>query len=138
MDKITAWFYDLCSIKMEKRVCITCHKTIRGRSDKKFCDDYCRNSYNNQRKASTNNLIRNINNTLRRNRNILEDLLQERQDTITVNRNLLVAKGYEFKFNTHSYTNKKGNVYYFCYDFGYLELDDNWILLVRRKEGKGR
>lgn len=121
---------------MDKRICKNCNKTIRGRADKKFCDDYCRNSYNNQLRASSNNLIRNINNALRKNRNILEDLLQSGPDTITVNRNQLVAKGYEFKFSTHSYTNKKGNIYFFCYDFGYLQLDDNWILLVRRKETK--
>ena len=135
-DKLAEWLFDFYNVEMENRTCKNCDKTIRGRADKKFCDDYCRNSYNNQLKASTNNLIRNINNTLRKNRNILEDLLQAGPDTITVNRNQLVAKGYEFKFSTHSYTNKKGNIYFFCYDFGYLELDDNWILLVRRKEAK--
>lgn len=127
-------FYNVENAEMEKRICMNCDKIIRGRSDKKFCDDYCRNSHNNQLKASTNNLIRNINNTLRKNRNILEGLLQAGPDTITVNRHELIAKGYEFKFSTHSYTNKRGNIYFFCYDFGYLELDDEWILLVKRKE----
>ena len=33
-----------------------------------------------------------------------------------------------------TYTNKKGNVYFFCYDLGYMPLDDDWYLLVKRKE----
>ena len=34
----------------------------------------------------------------------------------------------------HTYTNKKGNTYFFCYDTGYLVLENDWYLLVKRKE----
>lgn len=34
----------------ETATCLNCDKTLKGRTDKKFCDDYCRNSYNNQLK----------------------------------------------------------------------------------------
>uniref|UniRef100_UPI00374D4ADE DUF2116 family Zn-ribbon domain-containing protein n=2 Tax=Ferruginibacter sp. TaxID=1940288 RepID=UPI00374D4ADE len=60
--------------------CLTCGKTIKGRTDKKFCDDYCRNGYNNQLKAGDNNYVRNINNALRKNRRILESLLPDNED----------------------------------------------------------
>jgi len=55
--------------------CMACGKPIKGRSDKKFCDDYCRNSYNNDLKSDSNNYVRNINNGLRKNRRILKESL---------------------------------------------------------------
>jgi predicted nucleic acid-binding Zn ribbon protein len=52
-------------ITMEpERLCLTCNKPLKGRTDKKFCDDYCRNNYNNQLKSNTINLVRNINNAV--------------------------------------------------------------------------
>ena|SRR5690606_10228866 len=117
----------------EKKTCLNCEKTIHGRSDKKFCDDYCRNNYNNQLKAGNNNLIRNINNALRRNRNIMEGFLPESEDTVKITRETLLEQGFQFKYSTHFYTNKKGNTYAFCYDYGYLALDGDWLLLVRVK-----
>ena len=55
--------------------CLLCNKPVKGRTDKKFCDDYCRNIYNNQLKAPENNLVRNINHALGKNRRILEGLI---------------------------------------------------------------
>lgn len=117
----------------EKKTCLNCNKTIQGRADKKFCDDYCRNNFNNQLKASNNNFIRNINNALKKNRNIMVTFLPEAEETVKVTRQSLFMEGFQFKYSTHSYTNKKGNTYVFCYDYGYLELDGNWFLLVRAK-----
>ena len=64
----------------ETATCLNCEKTLKGRTDKKFCDDYCRNSYNNQLKASKNNLVRNINNALGKNRRILESFFKPKED----------------------------------------------------------
>lgn len=120
----------------EKKSCLCCGKLIKGRSDKKFCDDNCRNTYNNQLKAKSNysSYIRNINNTLLKNRKILEELLPVEQDMAKTTQDKLLQKGFAFKFQTHSYTNKKGNVYHFCYDYGWLPLENNWYLIVKRKE----
>lgn len=113
------------------RTCMACNKPVRGRSDKKFCDDYCRNAFNNQLKAGNNNYVRNINNCLRKNRRILESLLPGGEETARVNRDRLQQEGFFFKYITHTYTNKKGNTYSFCYDYGYLPLENDWFLLVR-------
>lgn len=120
----------------ETKTCLCCSHVIKGRSDKKFCDDNCRNAYNNQLKAKTNysSYIRNINNALYKNRKILEDLLPIQEEMAKTTKDKLLQKGFLFKYHTHSYTNKKGNVYYFCYDYGYLSLDNDWYLIVRRKE----
>lgn len=115
------------------KTCLHCSKTIRGRSDKKFCDDYCRNNYNNQLKSHSNNYVRNVNNALSKNRRILELLLPPGDEIIKTTKQVLLQQGFSFKYITHTYINKKGNTYFFCYDYGYLPLDNDWYLIVRRK-----
>jgi predicted nucleic acid-binding Zn ribbon protein len=121
-------------IESTPRHCMTCNKSIRGRTDKKFCDDYCRNSYNNQLKAPGNNTMRNINNTLRKNRRILEGILSPNEKMQKISREKLLEQGFQFKYCTHTYCNPKGNLYHFCYDYGYLALENNWFLVVKRSE----
>jgi predicted nucleic acid-binding Zn ribbon protein len=116
------------------RLCLNCNKPVKGRTDKKFCDDYCRNNYNNQLKSNTINLVRNINNALGKNRRILDSLFTEGEGMAKTNKNKLLQKGFQFKYSTHTYTNKKGDTYFFCYDIGYLPLESDWYLLVKRKE----
>ena len=118
----------------ENKACLSCEKPLKGRSDKKFCDDYCRNNYNNQLNADSNNYVRNINNALRKNRRILEELFPEGEGMVKTTKDKMLACGFQFKYITHSYTNKKGNIYYFCYEYGYLPLENNWYLLVKKKE----
>lgn len=118
----------------EKRACLACGKPVQGRVDKKFCDDYCRNTYNNQTKASSNNLVRNINNALKKNRNILEAILPEGEVMAKAHRDKLTMGGFQFRYMTHTYTNRKGNVYYYCYDYGYLPLENDWYLVVKGRE----
>jgi predicted nucleic acid-binding Zn ribbon protein len=116
------------------RPCLTCGKPVKGRADKKFCDDYCRNAYNNQLKADSSKLVTNINNALKKNRRILENLLPPSEEMTKTTKEKLLARGFNFKYLTHTYTNKKGNVYFFCYEYGYLPLEHDWYLLVKRKE----
>ena len=116
------------------KTCMLCGKTVRGRSDKKFCDDYCRNAFNNQLKADNNNYIRHINNLLRKNRRILEAQLPPDVETARIKKDRLQQLGFVFTFITHTYTNKKGNVYLFCYDFGYLALENDWYLVVKNNQ----
>ena len=116
------------------KACLQCGKTIRGRADKKFCDDYCRNNFNNQLKAPVNNYVRNISNVLSKNRRILESLLPTGEEMGKATKQLMLEHGFSFKYFTHTYINKKGNTYFFCYDYGYLPLDNDWYLIVRRKK----
>ena len=121
-------------MKQAAKHCLNCGKTIKGRADKKFCDDSCRNTYNNQTKAETGTVtvVRNINNYLGKNRRILKQFLPDSEEMTKVHQDKLLLEGFQFKFHTHSYTNKKGQVYFFCYEYGYLALENGWYLLVRR------
>lgn len=114
------------------RECPECGEKIMGRADKKFCSDMCRNSYNNKLNSDTNNFVRNINNILRRNRRILEEMVPD--ETSKSSRSKLLEKGFDFNYITNTYTTKKGIVYYFCYEYGYLPLENDWFFLVKRKE----
>lgn len=122
------------TINTVSRLCLSCGKPVKGRTDKKFCDDYCRNNYNNQLKADNTNLVRNINNALGKNRRIMEGLFQPGEEMAKTTKDKLLQKGFQFKYITHLYTNKKGNTYFFCYDLGYLPLENDWYLLVKRRE----
>lgn len=119
---------------VDSRNCLSCNKLLKGRSDKKFCDDYCRNNFNNALKSGSNSIIRNINNALAKNRRILENTLSEGQELTKVHRDKLLHAGFQFKYSTHTYTNKKGNMYHFVYDYGYLPLESDWFLIVKRSE----
>lgn len=110
--------------------CPICQSKILGRADKKFCSDYCRNTYNNQLNKDHKNLVRNINNVLRKNYRILESL--NPNDKKKTSRNKLVAKGFNFNYFTSIYTTKSGNIYYFVYDQGYLPLENDFYALVKR------
>ncbi len=116
------------------KMCLACGKSIKGRSDKKFCDDYCRNVYNNELKSDSNNYVRNINNTLRKNRRLLQDCFTGNEEMAKTTKDKLLHRGFQFKYITHTYTNKKGNVYYFCYDYGYLPLEHDWYLVVKNSK----
>ncbi|SOC79664.1 hypothetical protein SAMN06296241_1195 [Salinimicrobium sediminis] len=114
---------------MEK-TCLECGEKIVGRTDKKFCSDYCRNAYNNNLNKDSKNLVRNVNNQLRKNYRILEELNPDGK--IRISKLKLAAKGFNFDYFTSIYTTKTGNTYYFVYDQGYLPLEGDSYALVKR------
>jgi len=123
-------------MEINSKTCLECNKTLKGRADKKFCDDLCRNSYNNKLNSDTSAYVRNINNILRRNRRILEEMLPAAEEMTKVTKSRLLEKGFQFKYLTHTYANKKGSIYHFCYEYGYLLLESDWILIVKRKDAE--
>ena len=118
----------------ENKACLFCKKPVKGRSDKKFCDDYCRAAYNNDLKSAANNYIRNVNNALGKNRRILESLLSEGEATTTVSQHKLIEKGFQFKYHTEQLITKNSNNYFFCYEYGYRPLENNRYMIVKRNE----
>ncbi len=115
---------------MEYKKCLECSDKVIGRVDKKFCSDYCRNSFNNKVNKESKNLIRNTNNRLRKNHKILTELNITGKTKVT--RHKLFDKGFDFKFITSIYTTKTGNKYHYIYNQGYLELENEMYLLVKQ------
>lgn len=112
----------------EDRKCLSCEKPIWGRIDKKFCDDQCRSDFNNKRNASSNDYMRKVNQILKKNRRILEKL--NNKEKAMYNKERLLTEGYNFNYFTNVYKTKEGKVYYYCYEQGFLPLENDWYLLV--------
>ena len=114
--------------------CLECKEVIIGRSDKKFCCDQCRNLYNNRQNSDNVNVVRNITNILRKNRRILQELNPE--DKAKVHKDKLLEKGFNFHFFTSIFNTKSGTTYYFCYEYGYFQMDAGFYFLVINKKLK--
>ena len=112
--------------------CLECGDPVIGRDDKKFCESQCRSSYNNRQNKVKNGFMRSINVILRRNRQILKELNPKGKSKAT--KQLLLEKGFRFSYFTNEYRTKAGKVYRFCYDQGFLELDNEYYALVERQE----
>ena len=115
---------------MNKR-CPECGDKIIGRADKKFCCDACRNTHNNALNKDSKNLVRNINNRLRKNYRILESLNPDGKTKTTKEK--LLRLGFNFEFFTNIYTTKTGSVYFYLYDQGYLALENDFYLIVKKQ-----
>lgn len=114
-----------------EKKCQECGGKISGRVDKKFCSDPCRVAYNNRIRSDETNFMRNVNNTLRKNRRILMELNPSGKTRVA--REQLSARGFDFSFFTSEYKTREGSVYHYCYEQGYLEIDKDWFLLVVKK-----
>ncbi len=112
--------------------CLTCDKVVRGRSDKKYCDDFCRNSYNNLVKSERNNFMRRVNTILRKNRRIIEAIMDGKEEPTKTNRERMLQLGFQFNSFTHTCLSKKGSTFFFCYEFGYTPLEHDVYLLVKK------
>lgn len=117
---------------MNVRVCLECESKLTGRKDQKFCCDQCRNTFNNRLNEDANNYVRRINHILRKNRRILAFLNPEGK--VTVDGLRLAEEGFNFHYYTNAYKTKKGSVYFFCYDHGYLRLENDQYMLVQKQD----
>lgn len=117
---------------VKTRSCEECGSAIQGRDDKRFCGDQCRSAWHNRQNSDATAFIRNINNALRKNRRILAEL--NPSGKAKVRREDLLDRGFKFGYFTNIYTTKGGNTYYFCYDQGYLALDNDYLALVVRQK----
>ena len=104
--------------------CLNCNEKVKGREGKKFCTPYCRSNYHYQKnKSKEKNLFVSIDKQLKLNRRLLQHF--NRSGKSVVRKETLLDKGFNPKYFTHYWKNQKGAVYLFCYEFGFLEKQDN-------------
>lgn len=105
--------------------CIHCKKQITGRSDKIYCDAYCKSAYHYEKRKSEESFtfFKRVDLHLKTNYKILKHLNVE--GYTTVRKEALIEKGFHPKFFTHYWKNQKGDVYLFCYDFGFRSFKKN-------------
>jgi predicted nucleic acid-binding Zn ribbon protein len=110
-----------------ERKCLDCGEIIRGRTDKKFCSDQCRNNFNNRLNRDTNNFVRNVHGLLRKNRRILSDLYSENK--MKVHKDALFALGYNFSFFTHVIESSDGRKFQYCFEYGFSDAGNDFLEL---------
>ena len=116
---------------MFEKTCQNCSKPLKGRADKKFCDENCRNQYNNTINSDVNAEMRNIQNILRKNRRILVKVLGNK-DKLKTSLKKLTDLGYKLNYLTQLYRTKTGTEYQYCFEYGMMILDDNMVLIVKK------
>ena len=106
--------------------CLYCNKPItKGRTDKKFCDPGCKDSFYNAIKSEEQAEISKIEGILKRNRRILKRLYKPKNQEMIIKREALIREGFEFGFHTHiAVTRAKSNEIIFCFDYGYREVKE--------------
>lgn len=116
---------------MNEKLCSYCSKILRGRTDKKFCNDQCRNTFNNQRNASWNNIMRNINYILSKNRRILHSLFLLNEDEPSVyTLNQLLLMGFQKEYFTHEVV-IKGKLCKAVYDYTIIEKKEKMFTIIK-------
>ncbi len=113
--------------------CRQCGETLKGRRDKKFCDDQCRSQFNNVMYRENAALMRGIDRILKRNRKILEFFLRHHARR-SVPLQSLTAAGLHPEFFTHTMPLKNGAVYRFCYEFGYMISKGQQAVLIKKED----
>ncbi len=108
---------------INERRCPACNEVITGRRDKKFCNDYCRSAFHYNRNAQKEpTMFQFIDRQLKDNRRILKDF--NKGGKVTVRKEVLQNEGFNPKYFTHYWKNEKGQVYLFCYEYGYLTIKE--------------
>lgn len=106
------------------RTCRYCSKPLEGRRDKIYCSQYCKSAFQYAKDQSEEiSIYKTIQNHLRLNRKILKK--HNHVGKTTLRKEDLLAEGFNPKYFTHYWKNNKGQVYLFCFEFGFLAIKDN-------------
>jgi len=117
---------------MIHRDCEECGALLHGRTDKKFCSDQCRSTFNNRRSCESNKYVRHINTVLRRNRRILDSL--NPGGRVKVAADLLRELGFDFRYHTSVSHVREGGACYYCYDQGYVRAEKDYYVLISKPD----
>lgn len=113
--------------------CPVCEIELIGRTDKKYCSLKCKSAHQYQKRKSEEDLYYQIDKQLKVNRKLLKSY--NKSGLSTIRKEKLIAEGFSPKYFTHYWKNPKGQVYLFCYEFGFLDLKDKGkYVLVTHQE----
>lgn len=126
-----AIYQNFSAMENRTKLCMYCNDVIKGRSDKKYCNDECRNRYNLDRtRESVTEVVKEINTTLKQNRKILLKIASARKNYAIVKAIELIRRGYNFHYHTHFAPLGRKNLVC-CFDVGYAKLEKNKVIIIR-------
>ena len=115
--------------------CPVCENEIIGRSGKVFCSLKCKSIDQYEKRQVEDAFFIQVDRQLKVNRKLLKKY--NRSGFTTLRKEQLEKEGFDSNFFTHYWKNSKGEVYLFCYDFGFLEIEQKGVkkyLLVEWQE----
>ncbi|MDW7693034.1 hypothetical protein R9C00_10110 [Flammeovirgaceae bacterium SG7u.111] len=99
--------------------CLFCGKELSGRAGKKFCDNQCKSHYHYEKgKTKGGSLFQRIDQQLKINRRLLKE--HNKAGKTTLRKQTLLDLGFDPNFFTHYWKAKNGNIYFFCYEYGFM------------------
>ncbi len=104
------------------RECPVCRKEVVGRRDKVFCSPGCKSIHQYEQRLEHEGFFFEVDRQLKRNRSILRRYNQVGKTTLR--KEVLLAQGFNPRYFTHYWKNKQGQVYLFCYEYGFLSLQE--------------
>ena len=109
--------------------CLACGSPLRGRVDKRFCDDACRSGFHNQKHRDQDAFVYRINKILKRNRKILSVCHNRGIRPVLIQK--LLEEGFLFGYCTHiERTKRKRGCINFCYDYGYKAVNKKEVEII--------
>ena len=110
----------------EINTCLSCGKELAGRSDKKFCDPYCKSSYHYKKSIEDEPRFYNkVDNQLKLNRRLLKNY--NKAGKATIRAKTMMVNGFNPNYFTHYWKNDSGDVYLFVYEYGFLKKKEHGI-----------
>jgi len=104
--------------------CLNCKEKLEGRSDKIFCTPYCKSSYHYQKSIEKeDNLFKKIDKQLKLNRRLLKNY--NKAGKAVIRKEELLKVGFNPKYFTHYWKSQQGDLYLFCYEYGFLDKKEN-------------
>lgn len=114
-----------------KKSCPVCKIQFSGRMDKKYCSANCKSIDHYEKRRKEEKFYFEVDRQLKINRRILKKY--NRNGMTKLKCEILVSEGFNPNFFTHYWKNRKGDVYLFCYDYGFLKLKDKINGSVKEK-----
>jgi hypothetical protein len=110
--------------------CVECGKELPGRLGQKFCTVYCKAAYHYKKsKLKESRRYEVVLTKIKLNRRILK--MYNLSGLSQIKEELLLKEGFDFKFYTNTWTAKNGNHYFFCFEYGFRDLNDGKYMLVK-------
>ena len=111
--------------------CLFCGAELSGRSDKKFCDDNCRNNYHYhlKDKPDGDSVIKMMNAALLNNREVLKSLCHGQKTRVRMD--VLDNRCFDYELITNVYKTKTKSEYHVVYDYAYKFLNEDEIQILK-------
>jgi predicted nucleic acid-binding Zn ribbon protein len=103
------------------RNCPVCNSEVKGRKDKIYCSESCKSSQQYEKRTASDSFFFRVERQLKNNRKILKRY--NLTGYTTLRKEVLIEEGFNPHFFTHYWKNNKGQVYLFCFDYGFMEIE---------------